>query len=83
VTSLDRDAVDAAIVSDLRRATGRFPNSSRLTSLIQALVAGNQRFAELWAAGTVSTHREDHKIIEPGAGRSRWIATSSSTATPS
>jgi MmyB-like transcription regulator ligand binding domain len=45
-------------------ATGRFPNSSRLTSLIQALTTGNQRFAELWAAGTVSAHREDHKIVE-------------------
>lgn len=69
VTSLDRDAVDAAIVSDLRRATGRFPNSARLTNLIQALTARNQRFAELWAAGGVSAHREDHKIVEhPAVG---------------
>ncbi|HEY0690815.1 MAG TPA: helix-turn-helix domain-containing protein, partial [Kribbella sp.] len=33
VTSLARDTVEAAIVSDLRRATGRFPNNSRLTNL--------------------------------------------------
>jgi transcriptional regulator with XRE-family HTH domain len=69
VTSLAGDVVEAAIVSDLRRATGRFPNNRRLTSLIQALTTGNQRFAELWAAGAVSAHREDHKIIEhPAVG---------------
>lgn len=69
VTSLAGDMVDAAIVSDLRRATGRFPNNSRLTNLIQALTTGNQRFAELWASGAVGAHREDHKIIEhPAVG---------------
>lgn len=64
VTSLVRDAVDAAIVADLRRATGRFPNNSRLTNLIRVLTAGNQRFAELWASGAVGAHREDHKIVK-------------------
>src|SRR3954447_19489478 len=53
VTSLARDTVDAAIVSDLRRATGRFPNSSRLTNLVRVLTAGSQRFAELWDRGAV------------------------------
>lgn len=46
VTSLAGDAVEAAIVSDLRRATGRFPNGRRLTNLIRVLTAGNPRFAE-------------------------------------
>jgi len=64
VTSLAGDTTDAAIVSDLRRATGRFPNSSRLTNLIQELTTGNRRFAELWASGVVGAHREDHKIVE-------------------
>jgi hypothetical protein len=33
------------------------------------LRAGNQRFAELWAAGAVAAHREDHKTIEhPSVG---------------
>ena len=69
VTSLARDMVEAAIVSDLRRATGRFPHNSRLTTLIRVLTTGNQRFAELWASGAVSTHREDRKIIEhPAVG---------------
>jgi transcriptional regulator with XRE-family HTH domain len=30
---------------------------------------GSQRFAELWASGAVSAHREDHKIVEhPAVG---------------
>jgi len=63
VTSLAGDVVEAAIVSDLRRASGRFPNNGRLITLIQELTTGNQRFAELWASGSVRAHREDHKII--------------------
>jgi hypothetical protein len=35
VSELDRDATDAAIVSDLRRATGRFPDDTRLAELIR------------------------------------------------
>ncbi|WP_433367221.1 helix-turn-helix transcriptional regulator [Actinoplanes sp. CA-142083] len=61
--------VEAAVVSDLRRATGRFPHSARLATLIRTLTAGNQRFAELWASGVVGAHREDHKIVEhPAVG---------------
>jgi MmyB-like transcription regulator ligand binding domain len=63
VTSLAQDAVESAVVSDLRRATGRFPDSRRLAGLIRGLVAGNPRFAELWAGGAVGAHREDHKIV--------------------
>jgi transcriptional regulator with XRE-family HTH domain len=69
VTSIGGDAVEAAVVSDLRRATGRFPDDKRLTRLIEDLSAGNARFAELWASGVVGAHREDHKIVEhPAAG---------------
>jgi transcriptional regulator with XRE-family HTH domain len=69
VTSLAQDLVEAAVVSDLRRATGRFPDSKRLADLIQVLTKGNQRFAELWASGAVGAHREDHKIVEhPAVG---------------
>ncbi|MEV4534922.1 helix-turn-helix transcriptional regulator [Asanoa sp. NPDC049518] len=63
VTSLAQDSIESAIVSDLRRATGCFPTSRRLNDLIHALIAGNQRFATLWASGAVGTHEEDHKII--------------------
>ncbi|MFC4121580.1 helix-turn-helix transcriptional regulator [Nonomuraea zeae] len=69
VTELDPDTTDVAVVSDLRRATGRFPRDARLAGLIRDLSAGNERFAELWAMGTVAAHREDHKTIEhPSVG---------------
>jgi transcriptional regulator with XRE-family HTH domain len=69
VISLDDDATKAAVVSDLRRATGRFPRDRRLAKLIGELADGNKEFAGLWAAGTVSAHREDRKIVEhPSAG---------------
>ena len=64
VTALDRETTEAAIVSDLRRATGRFPHNRRLAELVRDLVRGNERFAELWASGRVAAHREDHKIVE-------------------
>jgi transcriptional regulator with XRE-family HTH domain len=60
------DSVDitaASIVSDLRRATGRFPREERLTTLIQDLIEGNEQFAALWSAGAVGTHRSDGKVI--------------------
>lgn len=64
VTSLAPDTVEAAVVSDLRRATGRFPSNRRLTDLVHELTTGNRRFAELWASGAVGAHREDHKIVD-------------------
>ncbi|GAB2627613.1 transcriptional regulator [Paractinoplanes abujensis] len=66
VTSLSRDMTEAAVVSDLRRATGRFPDSRRLAVLIRDLKRSNRRFAELWSVGTVGAHREDQKIIHHG-----------------
>ena len=64
-----REALEVAVVSDLRRATGRFPRSARLSSLIRDLTAGNPRFAALWESGVVGVHVEDHKIVDhPTAG---------------
>ncbi|WP_223190120.1 helix-turn-helix transcriptional regulator [Nonomuraea terrae] len=69
VIERDGDVADVAVVSDLRRATGRFPQDARLAALIHELNTGNERFAELWAMGTVAAHREDHKTIEhPSVG---------------
>lgn len=69
VTEQDSAATDAAVVSDLRRATGRFPHDARLAALIRSLEAGNERFAELWTTGTVAAHREDRKTIgHPSVG---------------
>ncbi|MGP3970008.1 helix-turn-helix transcriptional regulator [Streptomyces sp. 6N223] len=62
-TSSDQASVEVAVVSDLRRATGRFPDSKRLRRLVQELSEANQRFAGLWSSGTVGAHREDHKTI--------------------
>jgi transcriptional regulator with XRE-family HTH domain len=64
VQEADDEATDAAVVSDLRRATGRFPRDRRLAALIRDLNAGSPRFAELWATGVVGVHREDRKRIE-------------------
>ncbi|GAA0453322.1 transcriptional regulator [Paractinoplanes deccanensis] len=69
VTVLDAAATEVAVVSDLRRATGRFPRDRRLAALVRELREGNERFAELWAAGTVGAHREDRKVVEhPSVG---------------
>ncbi|MFG1603977.1 helix-turn-helix domain-containing protein [Actinoplanes sp. NPDC049265] len=57
------DITAASIVSDLRRATGRFPREERLTTLISDLIEGNEQFAALWAAGAVGAHRSDGKVI--------------------
>jgi transcriptional regulator with XRE-family HTH domain len=63
------DVTSVAIVSDLRRATGRFPRDRRLAKLVDELLRGSELFAELWAAGTVGAHREDRKEIEhPSVG---------------
>jgi transcriptional regulator with XRE-family HTH domain len=64
VFAQNSDGSDLAIVSDLRRATGRFPHDARLAELIRVLTAGNPAFARLWASGTVAAHREDRKTIE-------------------
>ncbi|MDR6974128.1 transcriptional regulator with XRE-family HTH domain [Streptomyces sp. 3330] len=66
-----RDSADSdlAIVSDLRRATGRFPDDARLAELVRVLTVGNPTFARLWAGGAVGAHREDRKTVEhPEAG---------------
>lgn len=69
VTETDPDTTDAALVSDLRRATGRFPRDSRLATLVRDLNAGNVRLAELWATGEVTANREVHKTVNhPSVG---------------
>ncbi|MFI5907546.1 helix-turn-helix transcriptional regulator [Dactylosporangium sp. NPDC051541] len=55
---------DAALVADLRRATGRFPASRRLAALIDELTAASERFAGLWATGAVGAHHTGHKVID-------------------
>lgn len=69
VVPVSADFVEGAVVSDLRRATGRFPGSARLGRLVTQLTVGNHKFAELWAQGAVNPHREGRKIVEhPAVG---------------
>jgi transcriptional regulator with XRE-family HTH domain len=69
VISLIQPDVEASVVSDLRRASGRFPRSDRLASVIRDLTTGSPRFAELWDSGAVGAHQEDHKIVQhPATG---------------
>jgi hypothetical protein len=69
VTADDAGSTDRAIVADLRRASGRYPDDPRLVALIESRLAGNPRFAQLWHEGTVASHREDRKIVyHPDAG---------------
>ncbi|MEC3998129.1 helix-turn-helix transcriptional regulator [Actinacidiphila sp. DG2A-62] len=63
VATDDAEQSDLAVVSDLRRATGRFPHDARLAALVRELTAGNAGFARLWASGTVAAHREDRKVV--------------------
>lgn len=63
VTTLSSADTESAVVADLRRATGRFPNNRRLAEVIETLIETNDRFAELWAAGRVGAHRESSKIV--------------------
>jgi transcriptional regulator with XRE-family HTH domain len=63
VVSENAAATDRAIVADLRRASGRYPDDSRLARLISRLVDGNQLFARLWQEGAVGGHAEDRKVI--------------------
>ncbi|GGL91878.1 helix-turn-helix domain-containing protein [Nakamurella endophytica] len=63
VTSSSGTDVQAAVVSDLRAATGRYPRSARLRRLVTDLTAASPRFAALWAEGAVGTHREDTKVV--------------------
>lgn len=64
VISLDEDAVRAAVVADLRRATGRYPTDRALAGLVNELQEGNEDFAALWRAGAVGAHRSDRKVVQ-------------------
>jgi transcriptional regulator with XRE-family HTH domain len=57
------DAVEAALVADLRTAASTYPNDQRLHELIQRAIDTDPRFAELWASGAVGSHASDRKTI--------------------
>lgn len=64
VVLADAEASDRAIVSDLRRASGRYPADRRITSLIAQMIEKSHDFARLWQEGAVGGHIEDRKTIQ-------------------
>jgi transcriptional regulator with XRE-family HTH domain len=59
-----RDALQAALVADLRRTAGRYPEDRDLRALITDLRRLSTRFAELWDSGAVGQHESARKTID-------------------
>ncbi|MCC3273564.1 helix-turn-helix transcriptional regulator [Arthrobacter zhangbolii] len=55
---------EASLVSDLRRARGRYPHDQRVQELIADLTASSERFRALWDTGTVSEHQSEMKVVQ-------------------
>ncbi|MGQ7296555.1 helix-turn-helix transcriptional regulator [Quadrisphaera sp. KR29] len=63
VQSVEEASVRAAVVADLRRATGRYPRDRQLAAVVRQLCEGSEEFTALWATGAVGAHRADHKVV--------------------
>lgn len=63
-TPESRDALQAALVADLRRTAGTYPGDAGLRTLIADLRRQSARFAELWESGTVGRHESARKTID-------------------
>lgn len=59
----ERDRFEAALCSDLRVAVARYPDDRALGELVAGLREQSPRFAALWAAGTVTEHASDAKLL--------------------
>lgn len=59
-----REALEAAIVADLRRSAGRYGADPRFRELLDALRSGSERFRTLWAEGRAVPHRSMAKRVE-------------------
>jgi transcriptional regulator with XRE-family HTH domain len=59
----ERERLDRAIVSDLRRAAARYPDDPGLARLIAELRAGSDRFARLWTLRELDERHGDTKRI--------------------
>lgn len=58
-----QDALETALVSDLRAAIVRYPEDRELALLVEDLRAGSPRFAELWDAYVVAVHTKNRKTL--------------------
>ena len=63
-TPESRQALETALVADLRAASTRYPADARLQRLLADLRAHSDRFAELWDSGVVGQHEAAHKVID-------------------
>ncbi|MGW6007808.1 helix-turn-helix domain-containing protein [Streptomyces sp. NPDC055210] len=64
-----REALEAALVADLRTAQGTFPDDPRLRGLIQECTTRSPRFAELWSQGVAGALGHDRKTVtHPSVG---------------
>jgi transcriptional regulator with XRE-family HTH domain len=63
VNSADRERLDRAIASDLRRTAARYPGDPGLARLIAELRAGSDRFERLWTLRELNEHHGDTKRI--------------------
>jgi hypothetical protein len=63
-TSQARQAMETAVVADLRTAQTRYPADQRLRTLIADLRANSPRFADLWTSGAVGHHQASRKTID-------------------
>ena len=63
-TPQERQALETALVADLRAAAARYPADEKLKRLVAELHANSERFAELWDSGVVGRHEAAHKTID-------------------
>ena len=63
------EAMEAALVADLRLASANYSDDTQLASLNAELRKASPRFATLWAGGTAAVHATDRKTIQhPSVG---------------
>ena len=63
-TPEERQALQQALVADLRTAAGRYPADQRLRALIMGLRANSARFAGLWDSGAVGRQQAARKTVD-------------------
>jgi transcriptional regulator with XRE-family HTH domain len=64
-----RQAIESAVVADLRVATARYPADHQLRRLVAELRAKSPRFARLWDEGAIGRHEAARKTIDhPSVG---------------
>ncbi|MDT0465397.1 helix-turn-helix transcriptional regulator [Streptomyces gibsoniae] len=63
-TPESKGALQAAIVADLRRTAGRYPDDANLQSLIAELRRRSAHFNDLWESGAVGEHQAGRKTID-------------------